>query len=158
MLFFTVAPLWGQGASPFTAVQSQLDKILAQLGALQTAVNALQPPAPPPSTTTNLLFTFINTDPGFDTGIAISNTGNVPGNCTLHFFGRGLGATSTATLPAVGNIVPGTWEAVQISTIVSGFEGFIRASCSFPNARGYALFSDTGIRNFATSYLAEIQP
>src|SRR5690349_10164461 len=93
LVLVTAVALSAQSGSPFNAIESQLDKVLAKLAALETALDNLQPPPPPPpKTTTNLLFTFVNTDPGFDTGIAISNTSNTTGNCTLHFFGRGVGA------------------------------------------------------------------
>jgi hypothetical protein len=114
---------------------------------------------------TVLLFPFVNTDPGFDTGIAVANTTSDPygtraqsGACTLNFFGRGVGTTPTAPLPATGTIAAGTWEAVQVSNIKSGFEGYIIAECNFSLGHGYALFSDTGIRNWATGYLGLVLP
>ena len=39
-----------------------------------------------------------------------------------------------------------------------GFRGYIIAVCNFQLAHGYALFSDTGIRNWATGYLALVLP
>ena len=40
----------------------------------------------------------------------------------------------------------------------TGFKGYIIAVCNFQLAHGYALFSDTGIRNWATGYLALVLP
>ena len=40
----------------------------------------------------------------------------------------------------------------------TGFTGYIIAVCNFQLAHGYALFSDTGIRNWATGYLALVIP
>jgi hypothetical protein len=113
---------------------------------------------------TVLLFPFVNTTPGFDTGVAIANTTadvspfatrNQTGACTLNFFGSGAGTTTSAPFPSAGgNIAPGTLNAEQVSNIRNGFSGYIIAVCNFQLAHGYALFSDTGIRNWATGYLA----
>jgi hypothetical protein len=119
---------------------------------------------------TVLLFPFVNSTPGFDTGIAIANTSADPygtrqlgGNCTLNFFGDGAGTTTTATFPsaATGNpttIAPGKVWAEQASSLKPGFQGYVIADCNFPLAHGFALFSDTGIRNWATSYLPLVLP
>jgi hypothetical protein len=106
----------------------------------------------------------VNTTPGFDTGVAIANTTadvspfatrNQTGACTLNFFGSGAGTTTSAPFPSAGgNIAPGTLNAEQVSNIRNGFSGYIIAVCNFQLAHGYALFSDTGIRNWATGYLA----
>jgi len=110
---------------------------------------------------TTLLFPFVNTTPGFDTGISIANTTadtqgskQQTGPCTLNFFGSGAGTTTTSPFPSAGgNIAPGTINAEQISNIRNGFQGYVIAVCNFQLAHGFALFSDTGIRNWATSYL-----
>jgi len=110
---------------------------------------------------TTLLFPFVNTAPGFDTGISIANTSadtqgtkNQTGACTLNFFGSGAGTTTSAPFPSAGgNIAPGTLNAEQVSNIRNGFTGYVIAVCNFQLAHGYALFSDTGIRNWATGYL-----
>jgi hypothetical protein len=110
---------------------------------------------------TQILFPFVNTAPGFDTGISIANTTADPqgsnqqtGPCTLNFYGSGAGTTTTAPFPSAGgNIAPGTINAEQISNIRNNFTGYVIAVCNFQLAHGYALFSDTGIRNWATGYL-----
>jgi len=115
---------------------------------------------------TTLLFPFVNTTPGFDTGVAIANTSadaagtkQQTGPCTLNFFGSGAGTTTTAPFPSAGgNIAPGTLNAEQVSNIRNGFSGYVIAVCNFQLAHGYALFSDTGIRNWATGYLALVLP
>jgi len=110
---------------------------------------------------TEILFPFVNTTAGFDTGISIANTTADPqgsnqqtGPCTLNFYGSGAGTTTTAPFPSAGgNIAPGTINAEQISNIRNNFQGYVIAVCNFQLAHGFALFSDTGIRNWATSYL-----
>jgi hypothetical protein len=110
---------------------------------------------------TEILFPFVNTTAGFDTGISIANTSADPqgsnqqtGPCTLNFYGSGAGTTTTAPFPSAGgNIAPGTINAEQISNIRNNFQGYIIAVCNFQLGHGYALFSDTGIRNWATGYL-----
>jgi hypothetical protein len=110
---------------------------------------------------TEILFPFVNTTAGFDTGISIANTSADPqgsnqqtGPCTLNFYGSGAGTTTTSPFPSAGgNIAPGTINAEQISNIRNNFSGYIIAVCNFQLGHGFALFSDTGIRNWATSYL-----
>jgi hypothetical protein len=111
---------------------------------------------------TTLLYPWVNAEPGFDTGIAIANTSSDPfgtrtqsGTCTLNFFGTGAGTTTTATTPTINT---GTVYADQVSNLKPGFRGYVIAVCNFQLAHGYALFSDTGIRNWATGYLALILP
>jgi hypothetical protein len=111
---------------------------------------------------TTLLYPWVNAEPGFDTGIAIANTTSDPfgtrtqsGTCTLNFFGTGAGTTTTATTPS---ITTGTVYADQVSNLKPGFRGYVIAVCNFQLAHGYALFSDTGIRNWATGYLALVLP
>jgi hypothetical protein len=111
---------------------------------------------------TTLLYPFVNAEPGFDTGLAIANTTSDPfgtrtqnGTCTLNFFGSGAGTTTTATTPTINT---GTVYADQVSNLKPGFRGYVIAVCNFQLAHGYALFSDTGIRNWATGYLALVIP
>jgi hypothetical protein len=111
---------------------------------------------------TTLLYPWVTSEPGFDTGIAIANTTSDPfgtrnqsGTCTLNFFGSGAGTTTTATTPTIAS---GTAYADQVSNLRPGFRGYVIAVCNFQLAHGYALFSDTGIRNWATGYLALVIP
>jgi hypothetical protein len=130
--------------------------------------SGLVPRFVPPSTTTPivsaaicqtvLMYPWVNAEPGFDTGIAIANTSSDPfgtrtqnGTCTLNFFGTGAGTTTTATTPTINT---GTVYADQVSNLKPGFRGYVIAVCNFTLAHGYGLFSDTGIRNWATGYLA----
>jgi len=123
---------------------------------------------------TTLLYTFVSSEPGFDTGIAIANTTQDPfgtktqsGTCTLNFFGSTGTNPASFTTPVIGpaatdNANKAVWAA-QVSTMPAGappngFRGYVIAVCNFQLAHGYALFSDTGIRNWATGYLALVLP
>jgi hypothetical protein len=121
------------------------------------------------------LYPFVNTTPGFDTGIAIANTTQDPfgtktqsGTCTLNFFGNSSANPASFTTPVIGpaatdNANKAVWAA-QVSgmpagaSTTGGFNGYIIAVCDFQLAHGYALFSDTGIRNWATGYIALVIP
>jgi hypothetical protein len=146
--------------------------------------SGLIPRFTPPSTSTNfisvslcqtaLLYPFVSSEPGFDTGIAIANTTNDPfgtktqsGTCTLNFFGSQGTNPAAFTTPIIGpgatdNANKSVWSQ-QVSTFpgipaTPGFRGYVIALCNFQLAHGYALFSDTGIRNWATGYLALVLP
>jgi len=123
--------------------------------------------------TTALLFPYITTAPGYDTGIAISNTTSDPfgttnqaGLCTLYWYGGAPGATTASTFPTpttlgaggVGNTVPimtGT-TALTISSqsVGTNFSGYMIALCNFQFAHGYASITDVGVRNIMSAYLA----
>jgi hypothetical protein len=140
--------------------------------ALVSAGN-LQPPGPPAPTmrtldslgfdcpadvasnTTNLLFNFVTSQGGFDTGISIANTSSDPfgttpqtGSCTLNFYG------ASAPPPAsTGTIASGTNYTNLASTIAPNFQGYMIAVCNFSYAHGFAFVSDLGARNLAMGYL-----
>jgi hypothetical protein len=107
---------------------------------------------------TSLLFPYITTLAGFDTGLAISNTsmdpfGTTPqsGPCTLNFYG------SNAPLPITTQpIVAGTTYTAVMSTPSPSFQGYIIAVCDFQFAHGFAFISDLGARNLAMGYLGLI--
>jgi hypothetical protein len=119
--------------------------------------------------TTSLLFPFVSNDGGTDTGIAISNTSADPfgtrsqsGACTLNIFGKGAGTKTSFPFPSDGtSIAAGTTNAesfTALTGIASGFRGYVIAVCNFQLGHGYALFSDIGVRNWATGYLALVLP
>ncbi|MBX5496557.1 MAG: hypothetical protein IRZ15_14585, partial [Bryobacteraceae bacterium] len=119
---------------------------------------------------TNLLFPFVTTAPGFDTGIAISNTSlDSPvfstsaqtGACTLYFFGPG----APTEAPVTPTVTPGTSFAFSLwngsgSDIapLRDFTGYLIARCTFQYAHGYAFISDLGSSRFAQGYLALVIP
>jgi hypothetical protein len=113
---------------------------------------------------TNLLFPYVTTAAGFDTGLAISATATDPwgtsaqsGTCTLNYYGAA--GTLNVTTPVVTS---GTTHARlasgDLSSITGGWSGYMIAVCRFQFAHGFAFISDIGARNLAMGYLALVIP
>lgn len=114
---------------------------------------------------TVLLFPYITSAAGFDTGIAISNTskdpltpatGQTTGSCALNFYGTNA---PTGTIAPLGPIPAGDGDdptkfAFMLSTVAPNFTGYLFAVCDFQFAHGFAFISDVGTRNLAMGYLA----
>lgn len=115
---------------------------------------------------TTLLFPFVTNAPGFDTGLAISNTSKDPfgtatqtGSCTLNFYGDNqpsapVSIAGTSSAGVANSIAAGSYAAVPLSTAAPNFTGYVIAVCNFQYAHGFAFISDLGVRNFAEGYLA----
>jgi hypothetical protein len=131
---------------------------------------------------TNLLFPFVSTA-GFDTGVAISNTGTdplgtsgagttAPGGCSLYFYGTG------GTPPAQGSAAP-FGSGAQLGVLASpaapnytgtfllsgvvgtGFTGYMIATCNFLYGHGFAYIDYGGLgapTSVALGYLAQVLP
>ena len=112
---------------------------------------------------TILLFPFVVSSSGFDTGIAISNTSMDPfstatstGTCAMYFYGLAAPATfNIGPIPAGDGTDP-TKYSFMTSAVAPGFEGYVFAVCNFQFAHGFAFISDPGARNLAMGYLALI--
>jgi hypothetical protein len=123
--------------------------------------------------TTNLLFPYVTTVTGFETGIAISNTtidpfgtGPQSGACTLYWYGNNAGGntntpvanSSTATCPGASSVINAgtTWTCIASDShmVGQGFTGYMIATCNFQLAHGYAAITDVGTRGILTAYLA----
>jgi hypothetical protein len=111
---------------------------------------------------TNLLFPFVTSESGFDTGVAIANTskdifGNAgsAGACTLTFFGD-----TSPSSPAPVTVQPGAVWADTVFHLVGGptFQGYIIAQCLFQYGHGFAFVTDLGARQLAMGYLALVIP
>jgi len=109
---------------------------------------------------TNLLYPYVTSQAGFDTGIAISNTSTDPfgtaaqaGPCTLYFYGTN--APASVTTPSVAS---GAYYAQLATQLSPNFTGYIIALCNFQYAHGFAFISDVGARNLAMGYLALVIP
>lgn len=145
-------PLFAAAAADNKGVPAQLNKIE---DLLHEVLAELTPPPPPAGQNkTRLLFPFVSNTAGFDTGIAVSNTGldstgtvGQAGTCTIYYFGTAPGGTAPQTTNAV--IPPGG----QLTFVVSsggglgiagrpGFQGYIEIVCDFPFAHGFALTTD----------------
>jgi hypothetical protein len=123
--------------------------------------------------TTTLLFPYVTNSSGFETGIAISNTGadllgthngspsssvtGASGTCLLTFFGSGVTAPAYTT----PSVAPGTTWANTLSTTsgtsgATALSGYVIASCNFQYAHGYAFIEDGlgGPSGVAEGYLA----
>ena len=132
---------------------------------------------------TTLLFPFAAAGtaaaPGFDTGIAISNTGldplaagltaspGTPGACTFSFYGTNqpdpTALAKTLTGLGIGTINPGQSVAFSLASenVAPGFTGYIIAQCQFLYAHGFAYITYGGDSPVTTSemamgYLAEV--
>jgi len=133
---------------------------------------------------TTLLFPYVTNQFGFETGIAIANTGldnlgaagatvavGQAGACTINFYGS-VGAEGGAqpAAPAAANfpsatnkptttIKPGTTHADVLTNVVGGpFQGYAIAVCPFLYARGFA-FIEYGLataNGVVEGYLADV--
>jgi len=113
---------------------------------------------------TNLLFPFVTSQLGFDTGIAISSTSTDPfgtsaqsGICTLNWYGAAFtGATPTPVITSGTTYT--TLVSLTLSNVAGGFSGYMIAQCRFQYGHGFAFVSDLGARNIAMGYLALVIP
>jgi len=120
---------------------------------------------------TSLLFPYVSTITGFETGLAISNTSMDPfttglqaGACTLNWYGNNNGGSTNTPIPSSTTAVSGapviaagtTWTGAASSSNMAGqgFTGYMIAVCNFQYAHGYAAITDVGTRGILTAYLA----
>jgi len=117
---------------------------------------------------TNLLFPFVTSQLGFDTGIAISATSTDPfgtsaqsGICTANWYGAAFtGATPfpQGGAPIASGATQTGLTSSLLSNVAGGFSGYMIAQCWFQYAHGFAFVSDLGARNIAMGYLALVIP
>jgi len=113
---------------------------------------------------TNLLFPYVTSAFGFDTGIAISSTSTDPfgtsaqsGTCTLNWYGAAFtGATPTPVVNSGTTFT--TLASLVLNNVTGGFSGYMIAQCRFQYAHGMAFITDLGARNLAMGYLALVIP
>jgi hypothetical protein len=114
---------------------------------------------------TRLLFPFVTSITGWDTGIAISNTSKDPfgtdpqeGTCTLYFYGVPSDSNQTTTVNIAGGqqllMTLSGGNSAQGLSAVPNFTGYVIARCNFQYAHGYAFISDLGANKFAQGYIA----
>jgi hypothetical protein len=116
--------------------------------------------------TTSLLFPYITTVTGFETGIAIANTsmdpfatGTQAGTCTLYWYGNNNGGATNTPIPSstTPSVAAGTvYTTVSSATTNAGpnFTGYMIATCNFQLAHGSAFVTDVGSRGILSGYLA----
>jgi hypothetical protein len=126
---------------------------------------------------TTLLFPFVAAGGGFDTGIAISNTGldpytaantaaGTPGSCTFNFYGAGAPTPSTnVSLPAAAfaaSLAAGSTGAFSLagSSVAPNFVGYVIAQCGFLYGHGFSYITYNNGTPSATAegYLAIVLP
>jgi hypothetical protein len=133
-----------------------------RLGRIEAALTELlglvPPPSPPPTAynRTRLLIPFVTNQAGFDTGIAIANTGldstgqvGSAGVCAIHYFGR-VGSTPVNTTQTTSQAVsPGDSFTFVLSTGgalgvngLANFQGYLEIDCAFPFAHGFSFITD----------------
>jgi len=116
---------------------------------------------------TRLLFPFVTSISGWDTGIAISNTSKDPfgtgeqsGSCTLYFYGQPSDSNQTTSVDiAAGQQMLMTLSggnSAQGLNAVPNFTGYVIAVCKFQYAHGYAFIRDLCANKFAQGYIALI--
>jgi len=112
---------------------------------------------------TALMFPFLTTATGFETGLAISNTSQDPfgttpqnGSCTLNWYQAGTGGTNppATTTPVVPGGTTYTTLASAATNAGANFTGYMIAVCNFQFGHGYAAITDVGARGIFASYLA----
>jgi hypothetical protein len=116
--------------------------------------------APCAADSTTLLFTFVTSQAGFDTGLFITNStlgpvGSTPveGSCVISYYG-----TNAPAPQGTGPIAGGAVYTILASTAAPGFQGYVIAVCAFPGASGGAFVSDLGATTFAAGYEARVLP
>ena len=99
--------------------------------------------------TTTLLFPYVTTKYGYDTGLVITNTSGGSGSCTIDY----SGPDAPDDLMTPEDLAGGTQWIDLLSEIAPGFQGYITASCEFREAHGFAFITDAAA-DLAQGYLA----
>jgi hypothetical protein len=119
---------------------------------------------------TNLLYPFVTSVSGFNTGIAVANTSKDPwstinetGICRVFFYGTTPnGGGDPQAQPFTKSVPSGQVAAFELLrgnpewgiTPVPGFQGYVIISCNFRWAHGFAFISDPSNLLTAHGYLA----
>jgi hypothetical protein len=149
-----------------------------RLGRIESALSqllGLLQSEPTPLNQTRLLIPFATNQAGFDTAIAVANTGldstgqvGVAGACTVRYFGRlssGIPVNQAQTTNS--DVAPGETITFLLSaggslglTGVPNFQGYIEVDCAFPFAHGFSIVTDgpIGLNRIASSSPALVLP
>jgi hypothetical protein len=114
---------------------------------------------------TDLLFTFMTNQAGFDTGLMIANTSTDPfgtpaqnGTCTLNWYGTGPAAGTATTTPSIAS---GNYYVNLVSSAAPGFQGYMIAVCNFQYGHGFAFITDgygQPGKGLSQGYMASVIP
>lgn len=156
------APIAATGGNGFPSIPSFVLTQPEELRPIFTITNCA----------TNLLYPFVSSVTGFNTGIAVANvskdpfgTVNETGICRVFFYGTTAGGGIDPTPQSFSKSVP----SGQVATFnmlfggpeygiqpVVGFQGYVIISCNFRWAHGFAFVSDPSNLQTAHGYLALI--
>lgn len=156
------APIAATGGNGFPSIPSFVLTQPEELKQIFTITNCA----------TNLLYPFVSSVTGFNTGIAVANaskdpfgTVNETGICRVFFYGTTAGGGIDPTPQSFSKSVP----SGQVATFnllfggpeygiqpVVGFQGYVIISCNFRWAHGFAFVSDPSNLQTAHGYLALI--
>lgn len=122
---------------------------------------------------TRLLFPYVSNQAGFDTGIAITNTGQDPfgttgatGTAKVYYYGRMSSGGPAPAPQTTMSLAPGQ----QVSFAISGggvpgsasnaqsFQGYIVVVCNFPFGHGHYVVTDVGVSRVAWGGEALVLP
>ena len=101
--------------------------------------------------TTTLLFPYVTTKYGFDTGLVITNASDGKGYCTIQYNSGSDDDPDDMMTPE--QVAGGAQWINLLSMIAPGFQGYITASCEFREAYGFAFITDAEA-DLAQGYLA----
>ena len=116
------------------------------------------PPAPTAYNRTRLLIPYVTNWAGFDTGIAIVNTGldstgtvGNAGTCTIHYFGRLTNGNAPTRPSETTDRAVAVGETMTFDLSTGGglgiqgnanFQGYLEIDCAFPFAHGFSFITD----------------
>jgi hypothetical protein len=182
---FTIPVFLGASSGAVTAPTSAITATvsLAPIGATSNVPNFINGAS---TTTVNgsnfvacsttLLFPFVTNQAGFESGIAISNTGadllgvksgapissvtGQSGTCVLTFFGNATASSNPPAFTTAAAVVPGTTWTGTLTSVTGGtpgtFGGYMIANCNFLFGHGFTYITyNIGQSNaMAEGYLA----
>ena len=96
---------------------------------------------------TTLLFPYVTTKAGFDTGLVVTNASEQDGTCAIEYSGSDAPGDLTPDDP----VKSGEQWIKLLSGIAPGFQGYITATCEFQGGHGFAFITDGDV---AQGYLA----
>ena len=102
---------------------------------------------------TSLLFPFVTNMYGYDTGIALTNTSDTDGSCTVSYSGSDAPADDSEV-----TVMAGMSMTFGVSMMAPEFQGYVEAMCDFDKVEGFAFisngFGSMGGPTAAQGYLA----